>query len=206
MSVDLYLASSSPRRAALLQEAGFVFSVLPNAASAIDETPWTNEAADALVCRLANAKAQAALAHGTVPSAGVVLAGDTVVDLDGRVLGKPVHAADAARMLAALSGRSHTVHTALAVANRSRLRCVLVSTRVQFKPLSNDEITAYIATGEPLDKAGAYAIQGRAAQWVTQLSGSYGAVVGLPQYEAAELMAGFGIRPIWHNGVSNPRK
>ena len=199
----LYLASSSPRRAALLQEAGFSFAVLPAALCTVDETPLPDEPAAAQVLRLAEQKARAALNRAAMANGGVVLAGDTVVDLDGSLLGKPEHPAAAVAMLTALSGRSHLVHTALAVGTVQALRTVRVTTEVLFKALSAQEIAAYVATGEPLDKAGAYAIQGRAAQWVQYLRGSYGAVVGLPLYEAAELLAEFGIYPIWHN--ANPQ-
>ncbi len=153
-----------------------------------------------LVRRLAQAKARAALRSGAVPAGGVVLSGDTVVSLDGAVLGKPEHAEAAIAMLSALSGRSHRVFTALyAGSTEESLRGVLVGSTVTVKTLSAAEISAYVATGEPLDKAGSYAIQGRAAQWITQLDGSYGAVVGLPQYELAQLLADCGIRPVWHN-------
>ncbi|WP_407276725.1 Maf family protein [Halothiobacillus sp. DCM-1] len=198
---DFYLASSSPRRAELLREAGFAFAVLPSAVSAIDETPVPGETPASLVLRLARGKAEAALSRARLPASAVVLAGDTVVDLDGAVLGKPSDRQAAAAMLTELSGRSHTVHTALAVGRGQVIRQVLVSTEVQFKPLHAAEIAAYVATGEPLDKAGSYAIQGRAAQWVIRLQGSYGAVVGLPQYEMAELLAEFGVYPLWHTKI-----
>lgn len=196
----LWLASSSPRRAALLHEAGFAFAVLPSTASAIDETPCPHESAEVLVCRLAQAKARAALRSGAVPEGGVVLSGDTVVSLDGAVLGKPENAEAAMRMLSALSGRSHRVFTALcAGSTEASLQSVLVGSTVLFKDLSPAEIADYVATGEPLDKAGSYAIQGRAAQWIIHLEGSYGAVVGLPQYELAQLLADCGVHPLWHN-------
>lgn len=202
MSADprLWLASSSPRRAELLSSLGFEFSVLPGTACVIDETPLRDESPSALVERLAQAKAEQALRWADLPQAGVVLAGDTVVVHDDRILGKPRDAEDAVRMLTALSGATHQVMTAIAVADRHACQVLTVTTEVVFMPLSPRVVSAYVATGEPLDKAGAYALQGRAAQFVCRMNGSWGAVVGLPQHETARLLAEFGIEPRWALG------
>lgn len=189
----LYLASGSPRRRELLAQIGVPFSTLP---SVIDETPLPNEAADAYVQRLAWAKAQAGLAALAAPDAAVVLGADTSVVLHGRILGKPESRADALAMLAALSGQTHEVLTAVALANSQRCTVRMVSSQVRFRPLSVAEIEAYWASGEPQDKAGSYAIQGLGAVFVADLHGSFSAVVGLPLCETAALLADFGI-PCW---------
>lgn len=189
----LYLASGSPRRRELLGQIGVPFSTLP---SVIDETPLANEAAIAYVQRLAWAKAQAGLASLAAPGAAVVLGADTSVVLDGRILGKPQDRADALAMLTALSGQTHEVLTAVALANSRRCEVRVVSSQVSFRPLSVTEIEAYWASGEPQDKAGSYAIQGLGAVFVAQLHGSFSAVVGLPLCETAALLADFGI-PCW---------
>ena len=189
----LYLASGSPRRRELLGQIGVPFSTLP---TVIDETPLANEAAVAYVQRLARAKAQAGLASLAVPGAAVVLGADTSVVLDGRILGKPQDRADALAMLTALSGQTHEVLTAVALANSQRYEVRVVSSQVSFRPLSAAEIEAYWASGEPQDKAGSYAIQGLGAVFVRDLHGSFSAVVGLPLCETAALLADFGI-PCW---------
>jgi septum formation protein len=122
-----------------------------------------------------------------------VLAADTTVALDAAVLGKPADAQDAQRMLAALSGRVHEVHTAVAVATRDRLECALSTSTVEFRELEAGEIGRYVAGGEPFDKAGAYAIQGRAAVFVKRISGSHSGIMGLPLAETAELLGRFDI-------------
>lgn len=189
----LYLASGSPRRRELLGQIGVPFSTLP---TVIDETPLANEAAVAHVQRLACAKAQAGLASLAVPGTAVVLGADTSVVLDGRILGKPESRAEALAMLAALSGQTHEVLTAVALANSQRCEVRVVSSQVSFRPLSTAEIEAYWASGEPQDKAGSYAIQGLGAVFVADLHGSFSAVVGLPLCETAALLADFGI-PCW---------
>lgn len=189
----LYLASGSPRRRELLAQIGVPFSTLP---SVIDETPLPNEAADAYAQRLAWAKAQAGLAALAAPDTAVVLGADTSVVLHGRILGKPESRADALAMLAALSGQTHEVLTAVALANSQRCTVRMVSSQVRFRPLSVAEIEAYWASGEPQDKAGSYAIQGLGAVFVADLHGSFSAVVGLPLCETAALLADFGI-PCW---------
>lgn len=189
----LYLASGSPRRRELLGQIGVPFSTLP---TVIDETPLANEAAVAYVQRLACAKAQAGLASLAVPGTAVVLGADTSVVLDGRILGKPESRAEALAMLAALSGQTHEVLTAVALANSQRCEVRVVSSQVSFRPLSTAEIEAYWLSGEPQDKAGSYAIQGLGAVFVADLHGSFSAVVGLPLCETAALLADFGI-PCW---------
>lgn len=193
----LFLASSSPRRADLLSTLDFEFTVLPAAVCAVDETALPDEVPADLVARLAQAKAEQALRWDDLPQQAVILAGDTIVVHTGRILGKPRDADDAVRMLTELSGATHQVLTSLAVANRGTCRVLTVQTSVELIPLSPELIAAYVATGEPLDKAGAYALQGRAAQFVRRIEGSWGAVVGLPQYEVARLLADFGITPRW---------
>ncbi|TBU89492.1 Maf family protein [Phytopseudomonas dryadis] len=189
----LYLASASPRRSELLTQIGVPFVTR---VAAIDETPLADEAPHAYVERLALAKAGAVLATLPAGDAGVVLGADTAVVLDGRILGKPVDRDDALATLQALSGREHQVLSAVALATAQRRAVRVVTTRVRFKTLSPAQIEAYWASGEACDKAGSYGIQGLAAVFVSQLQGSYSAVVGLPLCETAELLAEFAI-PCW---------
>lgn len=189
----LYLASGSPRRRELLEQIGVPFTTLP---TVIDETPLSNEPAVDYVRRLACAKAQVGLASLAAPGAAVVLGADTSVVLGGRILGKPQDRADALAMLTALSGHTHEVLTAVALANSQRCEVRVVSSQVSFRTLSAAEIEAYWASGEPQDKAGSYAIQGLGAVFVRDLHGSFSAVVGLPLCETAALLADFGI-PCW---------
>ncbi|MNF33461.1 Maf-like protein YhdE [compost metagenome] len=189
----LYLASGSPRRRELLTQIGVPFSSL---SVPIDENALPEEPPRAYVERLARAKAQAGLAALADPRDAVVLGADTAVILDGRILGKPLDRDEAVATLSALSGREHRVLTAVALASTTRVVARVVGTRVRFRLLTRAEIEAYWATGEPRDKAGSYAIQGLAAVFVSQLHGSYSAVVGLPLGETAELLAEFAI-PCW---------
>lgn len=182
MTPALWLASRSPRRAALLATLGVDFAVLD---VEVDENPLSGEAAAAYVCRLAQAKALAG--RSRAPSAAPVLAADTTVVLDGALLGKPGDAAEAHRMLRGLAGRWHDVLTGVALAH-TRLEIVCVTTRVRFRALSDAEIACYIASGEPCDKAGAYAIQGLGAALVERLEGSHANVVGLPLVETLTLL------------------
>lgn len=172
--MPLVLASASPRRAELLSAAGFTFEV---SASAIDETPRAGEAPDAYALRVAEEKAGAAAARH--PGA-MILAADTVVVAGGQILGKPIDAEDARRMLSLLAGTTHDVLTAVVLAGNWQTRSELVRTRVAFGQLSQAEIDWYVATGEPDGKAGAYAIQGRAARFIDRIEGSWSNVVGLP--------------------------
>lgn len=179
--MKLILASSSPRRRELLAQAGLKFTV---AAANLNEDRLPDEAAAAYVRRLAEEKAVAVWnAHKgeDLPDAPlIVLGADTCVVSDGNILGKPVDSADARRMLELLSGRTHAVLTGLAVVSaRKTMRDVEV-TQVTFNQLTDRDIAQYITTGEPLDKAGAYAIQGRAARWIPRIEGCYFNVVGLP--------------------------
>jgi septum formation protein len=151
----------------------------------------------ALVVRLAQAKATKGLQAPCIARGGVVIAGDTVVIHAQTLMGKPRDVADAQTMLSQLQGATHEVITAIAVADATQCRVISVGTQVTLAPLTPAQIAAYVATGEPLDKAGAYALQGIAAQFVQQINGSWGAVVGLPQFEAAQLLAAFAIKPIW---------
>ncbi|SHL13723.1 Maf family protein [Phytopseudomonas punonensis] len=194
----LYLASASPRRSELLTQIGvpFVTRVVP-----IDEAPLPGEAPAAYVERLALAKAQATFDTLDDRDSAVVLGSDTAVVLDGRILGKPVDRDDALATLTALSGREHHVLTAVALVSEARSASRVVVSSVRFKALSQTQIEAYWATGEPCDKAGSYGIQGLAAVFVSQMQGSYSAVVGLPLCETAELLAEFAI-PCWQATAS----
>lgn len=186
----LVLASASPRRHELLRQLGLEFSTrVPE----VDEQPLPGEAPQAMALRLSRAKASAVLPQ--LDSSAVVLAADTVVCVDDDLLGKPVDAADAASMLRRLSGRAHTVVTAVAAGRGSDLRTAVSSTHVWMRELDASEIDRYVASGEPMDKAGAYAIQGRGAAFVARIDGSYSGVVGLPLFETLALLAAFEIRP-----------
>jgi septum formation protein len=191
----LILASASPRRAELLRAAGFEFEVRPACA---DETVHPGELPDRYVRRVAESKAQAVL-----PGAGdrPVIAADTVVVVDGRILGKPVDAEDAAAMLRALSGRRHQVLTGVTVAVRAsdsgepggiRQLTSVETTDVDFAPLTEAEIRWYVASGEPADKAGAYAVQGLASRFARRVEGSYANVVGLPVALVYRMLAELG--------------
>jgi len=186
----LILASNSPRRRGFLQQLGLSFEVQ---AADLDESVQPGESPVAYVERLARQKAQAvaAKAAGTV-----VLGADTTVVVGEAILGKPADAADAARMLAALSGRAHEVLTGVAVVGPVTLSQV-VKTRVYFRAVSAQEIDWYVRTGEPLDKAGAYAIQGLAGAFVTEIEGSPSSVVGLPLAETVELLRRVGYPLPW---------
>lgn len=172
----ILLASASPRRRDLLQACGLTFEVF---SPDVDETPLRGETPSALVRRLALLKAAAA--RERFPG-HVVIAADTTVALNGRSLGKPRDAAEARRMLRALSGKTHFVHTGFCVDTRARV----VTTRVTFRKLSRADIDRYVASGECFDKAGAYAIQGVGAALVARVSGSYTNVIGLPVAEVLQ--------------------
>lgn len=175
--MKLILASASPRRAEVLRDAGYHFTVL---SSAIDETPYPDESPQDLVLRLAQTKADLAAARAVGPA--ILIAADTEVVLDGHIFGKPRSSDDARSMLEKLSGRLHTVLTGVALVRLPDVerRSFAESTLVQFAPLSDEEIGRYLATGEPHDKAGAYAIQGYAARYIPRIEGCYFNVVGLP--------------------------
>ncbi|WP_417704993.1 Maf family protein [Pseudomonas sp.] len=187
---ELFLASASPRRRELLAQ--IAVPCVTQIAS-IDENPLPAEPAAAYVERLAREKARAGLLALGGRDDAVVLGADTAVVLDGRILGKPADLNESRVMLQALSGRSHQVLTAVALVGDGREAARVVSSEVSFRPISEAEIEAYWASGEPCDKAGSYGIQGLAAVFVSQLQGSYSAVVGLPLCETAELLGEFGI-------------
>jgi len=188
----LVLASKSPRRQQLLQQLGYQF-VCKNAD--VDESILLNERAENYVQRVATAKAQAinALLSKSIHQQ-VVLAADTSVVIDGEILGKPRDFDDCHRMLTLLSNSQHQVLTAISVVRKKKLREQLIRTDVTFKTLSDQEIIHYWQSGEPQDKAGSYGIQGIAGQFVKNIQGSYSAVVGLPLYETATLLAEFGVK------------
>ncbi|HLX81117.1 MAG TPA: Maf family protein [Burkholderiales bacterium] len=196
---SIYLASRSPRRRELLSQIGVRFQLLlfrdnPETDPELDEAVLPGETPGGYVERVARAKAQAGwrrLEQRSLPRAAV-LAADTTVAIDGRVLGKPAGRREAAEMLGALSGRLHQVLTAVVLKHDSQLECVTSVSEVSFKTLSAEDIRQYVATGECDDKAGAYAIQGRAAQFVVELQGSFSGVMGLPLYETAELLERMG--------------
>lgn len=186
----LYLASNSPRRRQLLAQLGVTFQQLD---VEVDEAPLSGETASDYVMRLALAKARAGRCH--VPAAAVVLAADTAVILEDKIFGKPADQAEALAMLQQLSGRTHQVLTAVALIGKIELQR-LSSSEVSFRPLTPAECRAYWHTGEPADKAGAYAIQGLGAVFVDHLSGSYSGVMGLPLFETAQMLQQAGIE-VW---------
>ncbi|HEY1287337.1 MAG TPA: Maf family protein [Burkholderiales bacterium] len=191
----IYLASRSPRRRELLSQIGVRYHLLlfrsrPDSPPDVDESILSNEQPDVYVERVARAKVQAGwrlLRLRNLPFAPV-LAADTTVALDGQILGKPVDRKEAAEMLAALSGRRHDVFTAVALMRDERIDSAVSRSEVQFKQLSPEDIAQYVATGECDDKAGAYAIQGRAARFIMELRGSYSGVMGLPLFETGQLL------------------
>ena len=186
----IYLASASPRRAELLKQIGVEFDVLRLGALSVDESVHGREAPLAYVKRLAHAKAAAgvlAIRAQQLP-ARPVLAADTTVCLGRTILGKPEDAADALSMLTLLSGKTHRVLTAIALAQGTSITTVVSDSRVTFAALSRHTIKGYIGTGEPFDKAGAYGIQGFAGAFVAHLSGSFSGVMGLPVHETSVLL------------------
>jgi septum formation protein len=176
-STKLILASASPRRAEILRDAGLTFTVL---SSAVDETPIPGESAQDLVQRLADAKAELVAARAVGPA--IVIAADTAVLIDGEILGKPRTTDDARQMLTRLSGHVHSVVTGVTVIRLpdAERRTFVETTHVHFGPLSSEDLTRYLATEEPFDKAGAYAIQGRAGRYIPRIEGCYYNVVGPP--------------------------
>ncbi|WP_320710762.1 Maf family protein [Enterobacter asburiae] len=183
---SLYLASGSPRRQELLTQLGVSFERI---VTGIEEKRAEGESAQQYVSRLAREKAQAGVA--SVSRDLPVLGADTIVILNGEVLEKPRDVDHAARMLHKMSGQTHQVMTAVALADRQHVLDCLVVTEVTFRVLTDDDIAAYIASGEPMDKAGAYGIQGLGGCFVRKINGSYHAVVGLPLVETYELLSNF---------------
>jgi septum formation protein len=203
-TAKLVLASSSPRRRELLAALGAAFVIRP---ADVDETPTPGEAPIGLVERLARAKAEAV---GVEAGETHVLAADTIVVLDGAILGKPLDAPDARRMLAAIAGREHLVYTGVALRRIADERVVfgIAETRVRISALGPAEIDAYVSSGEPLDKAGAYGIQGLGAVFVEAIRGNYTNVVGLPVPTATRLLRELGVdwpdfRADLHVGVAH---
>lgn len=198
MKPALFLASGSPRRREILAGLGYEVRRL---GADIDETPLPGEAASDYAARMAQEKNAAALALWRQDHAGdppyPILTADTAVALGNRILGKPENADAAADMLAALSGGTHQVLTAVCVWFKGRRQCAVQTSQVSFKTLSLSEIRAYVASGEPLDKAGAYGIQGLGGVFVRRLEGSFTGVMGLPVYETTELLraCGYAVPP-----------
>ena len=195
----IHLASRSPRRRELLTQIGVAFDTLifrdgTRADKETDETPLKNEDPLAYVQRVARAKAE----HGwrcvgwRRLLAQPVLSADTTLEFEGEVIGKPLNAADAAHILGRLSGRTHRVLTAVAICLDTRIETALSISEVRFRVLGDDEIRRYVRSGEPLDKAGAYGIQGHAAIFVASIAGSHSGIVGLPLCETALLLRQFG--------------
>jgi septum formation protein len=199
----IYLASRSPRRRDLLKQIGVPFELLLlredlRRGVDVDETPLPDESPGVYVLRIARTKVEMAvrqIAYRALPQKPV-LAADTTVVFDGQIVGKPDDAEHAARILRALSGREHQVLTAVAVALREQVETQISVSSVCLRELTEADIRRYCATGEPLDKAGAYAIQGRAGAFVTRISGSYSGIMGLPLMETTELLQKFNI-PVW---------
>jgi len=199
----IYLASRSPRRRELLAQIGVGFELLllrddPSRGNDLDESPLPSEDPHDYVLRVSHAKAEVGwqrVLQRRLPHFPV-LAADTAVVLNDRIMGKPANRDEAMEMLLALSGKRHEVLTAVAVTNAGRIEQKLSATIVQFGKLTDHAVRRYAMTGEPLDKAGAYAIQGHAAAFIEKIEGSYSGVMGLPLYETAELLAVFGIEVI----------
>lgn len=186
MQNTIILASASPRRSELLQQVGFDFEVIP---SQVDETEITGETPEEHVIRLSLDKAREVSTRDDIDGRWVI-GSDTIVLRDAEILGKPLDSEDAARMLRSLSGRTHQVLSGYAILDRGtgENRAAAVTTRVTFRSLTDAEIAGYIATGEPTDKAGSYAIQGLGAFMVSRIEGSYSNVVGLPLCEVVQAL------------------
>lgn len=197
---SIYLASRSPRRRELLRQIGVAFEIIPlreapRYPADVDETPRAGEAPEAYVLRIAREKTQAAVGITRVRrlASRPVLAADTTVVCDNAILGKPANATAAARMLESLAGRAHRVLTAVAVTTGDGIDSRVCESQVWFRALTAEEIRRYVASGESTDKAGAYAVQGRAAAFITRIEGSYSGIMGLPLAETAELLRSHGI-------------
>jgi septum formation protein len=195
----IYLASKSPRRRELLRQIGIQYELLMMREQSpridVDEAPLRDESAHAYVQRIVLLKAAMAMKvmrERRLPTRPILTA-DTTVTIDGEVLGKPVDRDDAVRMLKRLGGQSHQVLTAIAVTVNREVKHVLSTSFVSFATLSDDEIKRYVDSGEPMDKAGGYAVQGLAARFITKLSGSYSGVMGLPLYETTALLRQCGL-------------
>lgn len=187
MNPPLILASASPRRRDLLQNLGLTFDIVP---ADIDETPLKDESPDALVSRLSTSKA---IAIAAAYSDALIIAADTVVTLDGDILGKPRDAGESRRFTKHLSGRTHRVYTGHAAQRGEEIAACVVSTEVRFRNLSEHEIDWYVSTNEGMDKAGGYAIQGYGAALVSEIHGCYFNVVGLSVANLLELVSSLGV-------------
>lgn len=199
MESRIYLASRSPRRRELLTQIGVPFSLLlfraePRLDDQVDETPLPDEVVDDYVLRVARAKAEfgTRLLQSRHLRPAPVLAADTTVELDGVIYGKPADATEAVTMLKALSGRTHRVLTAVVIAWQDKVRYRLNINEVRFRDLSDTEIRRYVQSGEPMDKAGAYGIQGTAAMFVAEMRGEHSGIVGLPLCETTLLLREIG--------------
>ncbi|MEE1321570.1 MAG: Maf family protein [Acutalibacteraceae bacterium] len=181
------VASASPRRREILENAGYFFEIIPSDA---DETVKGGLSPEETVCELSRRKALSVLSEN--PDA-VVFGCDTVVTLDGQILGKPENDDDAKRMLRTLSGRKHTVSTGVCIADRTNIKTFYNTTEVEFYPLSEETVESYVSTGECSDKAGAYGIQGYGRVLVKEIKGDYFSVMGLPVSETARVLKEFGI-------------
>ena len=182
----IYLASASPRRSALLAQIGIAHRVAP---VAVDESVASTEAPETYVTRLAALKAETLGRRLSEPERLPVLGSDTTVVVDNSILGKPADEDECVRMLQLLSGRTHQVHTAVALRSAAGSDVRLSVSEVTFRELSTTEMRGYWRTGEPADKAGGYAVQGRAAIFISRIAGSYSGIMGLPLFETAELLA-----------------
>src|SRR5574343_1246455 len=199
----LYLASRSPRRRELLHQMGVEFDTIAfgdgmHKDPEVDETPFPGEDPVVYVERVTRAKAEfgiALLAERHLPMRPV-LSADTTLEFNGDIIGKPVDMADAAAILRRLSGQTHRVLTGVAVNHLGHTEYLLSTSEVRFREIDDEEIRHYVMSGEPMDKAGAYGIQGRAGLFVEHLSGSYTGVMGLPVCETGELLKRLGFRPL----------
>jgi septum formation protein len=200
MEKRIYLASRSPRRRELLKQIGISFEVLimrsfPSVRADVDETPRPGETPGDYVTRIAANKAKTGWLRALerrLPRLPV-LGADTTVAIDGEIMGKPSNAEDAANMLRKLSGREHEVFSAVSVAMNDNVETKLSCSRVRFSDLNDALIQDYIDTGEPMDKAGAYGVQGKAAAFIAEIDGSYSGIMGLPLYETAQLLKQAGL-------------
>ena len=200
MEKRIYLASRSPRRRELLKQIGITFEVLimrsyPIVRADVDETPRPGEIPADYVTRIAANKAKTGWMRALerrLPRLPV-LGADTTVAIDGEIIGKPSNADDAANMLRRLSGREHDVFSAVAVAMNDQVETKLSCSRVRFSDLNDTLIQDYIDTGEPMDKAGAYGVQGKAAAFIAEIDGSYSGIMGLPLFETAQLLKQAGL-------------
>ncbi len=200
MEKRIYLASRSPRRRELLKQIGITFEMLimrtyPIVRADVDETPRPGELPADYVTRIAMNKAKTGWTRAMerrLPRLPV-LGADTVVAIDGETVGKPSNAEDAANMLRKLSGREHEVFSAVAVALNEHVESKLSRSRVRFSELNDSLIQEYVDSGEPMDKAGAYGVQGKAAVFIAEINGSYSGIMGLPLYETAQLLKQAGL-------------